>query len=81
MSQSQLLDVAGVSTRVLTQGDAGPTMVFLHGGTPGVTPYCGGSHLWGDVLSAFAADCRVIAMDLPGAGGTDVPEAGLAVDA
>lgn len=46
-----------------------PATLFLHGGIPGVTPYCGGAHIWGDCLAAFQ-DRAVIAPDLPGSGGT-----------
>ena len=28
-------------------------MVFVHGGTPGVTPYVSGPHIWGSVLQRF----------------------------
>ncbi len=59
--------------RILTNGTARrETVVFLHGGVPGVTPYCGGAHVWGGVLDQFARDCNVVAFDLPGCGGTVV---------
>jgi 2-hydroxy-6-oxonona-2,4-dienedioate hydrolase len=45
----QMVDVGGIPTRVLIQGERdGPDIVLLHGGMPGHVPYCGGSHLWGD---------------------------------
>ena len=53
-------------------GDATP-VVFLHGGSPGVTPYCAGWHIWGDVLDDFARSSRVLAPDLPGSGATPLP--------
>ncbi|HEY3076700.1 MAG TPA: alpha/beta hydrolase [Burkholderiales bacterium] len=28
-------------------------LVFVHGGVPGVTPYCSGPHIWGSVLERF----------------------------
>lgn len=28
-------------------------LIFLHGGTPGATPYCSGSHIWGNSLELF----------------------------
>jgi 2-hydroxy-6-oxonona-2,4-dienedioate hydrolase len=46
-----------------------PATVFLHGGIPGVSPFCGGSHLWGEVLDLFV-DTDVIAIDMPGAAGS-----------
>jgi 2-hydroxy-6-oxonona-2,4-dienedioate hydrolase len=68
------LTVDGLSTRILRGGQgAGTPIVFLHGGVPGITPYCGGSHVWGPVLSSFAAERPVIAYDLPGSGGTPLP--------
>ncbi len=47
-------------------------MVFIHGGVPGLTPYCSGSHIWGPVLERFASERRVVALDLPGSGGTEL---------
>ena len=81
MNGEQTLTVNSTATRIHSAGTAGSTLVFLHGGTPGVTPYCGGIHLWGAVLSQFATECRVVAIDLPGAGGTAIPGAGLTIDA
>jgi len=61
--------------RFLRGGTIGaPSIVFLHGGVPGVTPYCAGAHVWGRALGLFL-DKDVIAFDLPGAGGsTAMPE-------
>lgn len=47
-------------------------MVFIHGGIPGVTPYCSGSHVWGPVLERFEAGRRVVALDLPGSGAAEL---------
>jgi 2-hydroxy-6-oxonona-2,4-dienedioate hydrolase len=68
--QEQILDVAGTRTRVLLGGNAGAATLFLHGGIPGVTPYCGGAHLWGDSPAALLKDRMVVVPDLPGSGGT-----------
>ena len=69
--------VAGVATRYLLQGpEDAPRAVFLHGGTPGVTPFCGGAHVWGDSLAPFLRDRRVLAPDLPGSGGTGLAAGG-----
>jgi pimeloyl-ACP methyl ester carboxylesterase len=67
------LDVAGVRTRVMLGGDGPRSLVFLHGGIPGVTPYVGGSHLWGKSLELFAENATVVAIDLLGSGLTDYP--------
>jgi 2-hydroxy-6-oxonona-2,4-dienedioate hydrolase len=44
----------------------------LHGGVPGVTPFCSGAHIWGDCLEVFCSTRDVIAVDLPGSGGTEL---------
>lgn len=68
--QERRLDIDGTDTRILVGGKAGaPAALFLHGGIPGVTPYCGGAHIWGDCPAAFR-DRAVIVPDLPGSGGT-----------
>ncbi|OGA55615.1 MAG: hypothetical protein A3G81_20250 [Betaproteobacteria bacterium RIFCSPLOWO2_12_FULL_65_14] len=41
-------------------------LVFLHGGVPGVTPYCSGPHIWGRSLELFAAERKVVALELRG---------------
>jgi pimeloyl-ACP methyl ester carboxylesterase len=61
---------------VLTAGSgAAPPVLLLQGSVPGVTPYCGGVHLWGDMIGRFAQHGPVVAIDLPGAGGTAVANA------
>lgn len=76
---SSLID--GVETRMLVGGfDGAPATVLLHGGSPGLSPFCGGSHLWGNVLSRLAADRRLIVPDMPGSGGTAAGEGSLTVD-
>jgi len=60
--------------RALTGGPAHGPVVFLHGGIPGVTPYCAGAHLWSSCLPLFVRDRRVIALDLPGSGGSALGE-------
>lgn len=65
------VDAAGVRTRVLTRGNSGaPSTLFLHGGIPGVTPYCSGAHIWGDDCLTRFQDRLIIAPDLPGSGAT-----------
>lgn len=66
--------VAGVPTRYLLDGpDGAPRVTFLHGGVPGVTPYCSGGHIWGASVAPFLRDRRVLVPDLPGSGGTGLP--------
>jgi 2-hydroxy-6-oxonona-2,4-dienedioate hydrolase len=65
------LDIAGRKARVLRGGKRGaPSAIFLHGGAPGITPYCSGAHMWGGNLQAFLAERDVIVPDMPGSGGT-----------
>jgi 2-hydroxy-6-oxonona-2,4-dienedioate hydrolase len=72
----QIITVAGGAVRALCSGENGaPAAVFLHGGTPGVTAYCGGAHVWGDALARFGRNRRVIALDLPGSGASALPAA------
>ena len=42
-------------------------LLFLHGGVPGVTPYCSGPHIWGRCLELFAPERKVVALELRGA--------------
>ena len=66
--------VAGVATRYLLDGpEDAPRVAFLHGGVPGVTPYCSGAHVWGASLAPFLRERRVLVLDLPGSGGTGLP--------
>ena len=69
-----IIDIQGIPTRLLRGGSSqAQTVLFLHGGTPGVTPYCSGTHIWGDAtLSAFAGERQVVVPDLPGSGATPV---------
>jgi 2-hydroxy-6-oxonona-2,4-dienedioate hydrolase len=67
----QTIEVAGRPTRLLRGGKAGaPFAVFVHGGLPGVTPYCSGAHIWGEALLPFLDRRQVVALDMPGSGGT-----------
>lgn len=64
------LTVRGIPTLARRKGPAGEeAMVFLHGGIAGSTPYCSGSHIWGDVPAHFEAR-SVMMVDLPGYGST-----------
>jgi pimeloyl-ACP methyl ester carboxylesterase len=67
--QIELVELSnGLNLSVLTAGptDATDTIVFIHG--------LGGSQsTWASVLGDFAATLRIIAIDLPGHGGSDKP--------
>lgn len=78
---SHTIQVDGLATRILEAGaGSGPAVVLLHGGTPGLVPYAGGSHLWGALPDALARSRRVIAIDSPGSGGTLAGEGPLTVE-
>lgn len=80
--QEQTITVSGQQARILRGGKSNaPAALFLHGGVPGVTPYCSGSHIWGDALTSFTNNLDVIAPDLPGSGGTVAGTEPLTVDA
>jgi 2-hydroxy-6-oxonona-2,4-dienedioate hydrolase len=70
MIEEQFVDAGAMRTRVLRGGPDRAPIVFLHGGLPGVTPYCSGAHLWSPALAHAARERHVVALDLPGSGGT-----------
>ena len=79
----KIVDVGGVATRLLDtdpQAAKGACSLLLHGGAPGVTPYCGGAHLWGGLIDTLARTERVVAPDLLASGGTGAGEGPLTVD-
>src|SRR5579864_5332786 len=79
--QEQTIGAAGQKVRILRGGKTGgPAALFLHGGTPGVTPFCSGAHIWGECLTAFANDLDVVAPDLAGSGGTVAGAEPLSID-
>ncbi|MBO0872403.1 MAG: alpha/beta fold hydrolase [Pseudonocardia sp.] len=63
--------VDGHRVRLLRAGTGRSTILLLHGGTPGLTPYIACADLWRPLLAELAAsDAQVLAPDLPGAGRT-----------
>ena len=61
--------VDGVSLQYLTAG-TGPAIVLLHG-------YAETSRMWRPLIPRLAATFTVIAPDLPGIGGSAIPDDGL----
>jgi pyruvate dehydrogenase E2 component (dihydrolipoamide acetyltransferase) len=62
----ELADGAKIATLIAGPADATETIVFLHG--------LGGSQsTWASVLGHFAETSRIVALDLPGHGGSDKP--------
>jgi pimeloyl-ACP methyl ester carboxylesterase len=74
---SSSVQVEGIGTPLVRTSALDLPIVFLHGGVPGITPYCGGLHIWGEVLSDFANDRAVLAYDLPGSGQSGLPAGNL----
>lgn len=68
--EERTIEVDGVGIHCLIAGPTGaPPVVFIHG--------LGGSlATWSLNLPAFAERCRICALDLPGAGASDKPQAG-----
>ncbi len=62
-------DTGGVKLQYLTAGH-GPAVVLLHG-------YAETSRMWRPLIPKLATDFTVIAPDLPGIGGSDIPADGL----
>lgn len=59
----------GLRFRVLEAGRAGPAVLLLHG-------FPQHAHAWRHVIAGLAADHRVYALDLRGAGDSDAPRGG-----
>jgi 2-hydroxy-6-oxonona-2,4-dienedioate hydrolase len=67
------ITVAGRKVSILRAGpSSGEPVLLVHGGRAGVSPIAYGSHIWGPALPLLAAGRPVIAVDLPGAGGSDL---------
>jgi pimeloyl-ACP methyl ester carboxylesterase len=62
-------DVDGLKIQYLTAGQ-GPAVVLLHG-------YAETSRMWRPLITRLAANHTVVAPDLPGIGGSDIPTDGL----
>jgi pimeloyl-ACP methyl ester carboxylesterase len=71
--------VGDILTHVRWSGTASCPIVFVHGGVPGVTPYCSGAHIWGQCLERIAERRSVVALDLPGSGDTGLGSSPLTV--
>lgn len=67
----QIVSSEGRPVRVL-RGGTGPTVVLLHGGWTGNALYCGAADLWAPLAAQLLPGHDVIALDLPGNGGSPV---------
>lgn len=61
-------EIGGRRLSLLRGGAGAETVLFLHGGVPGLSLYCGGAHVWAEYLPLAARGRRVVAPDLPGFG-------------
>ncbi|MDO8212062.1 alpha/beta fold hydrolase [Conexibacter sp. CPCC 206217] len=66
----RLLDVGGRPVRVLERGSGETATVLLHGGLQGHSPWIGAADLWAPLMRAADGDGRIVAIDLPGCGGS-----------
>jgi pimeloyl-ACP methyl ester carboxylesterase len=69
----QWLTVRERRVRLLSRKRGSRLLLMLHTGAPGSSPFCGSSDLFRDLIDELELDdFRIVAVDLPGAGGTDV---------
>ena len=67
------ITAAGRKVSLLRAGPAsGEPVLLVHGGRAGVSPIASGSHIWDRASPYLAAGRPVIAIDLPGTGGSDL---------
>jgi len=64
--QPRYEDLAGLRVRYVRRG-RGPALILLHGLGSSI-------YTWADVIPALARDHDVVAIDLPGFGGSDIPD-------
>lgn len=75
------IDLGGRRLSVLRGGQGAEPALLLHGGVPGVTPYCSGAHVWARYLPFAAAERHVVAPDLPGFGDSEGGDEPCRIDA
>lgn len=68
------IDAAGMPTGVLDAGAGHRAIVLLHGGIPGRALYAPTTELWRPLIARLTAP-RVLAIDLPGTGGSAISDA------
>ncbi|HEY4094788.1 MAG TPA: alpha/beta fold hydrolase [Baekduia sp.] len=67
------VELQGRTVRHLSAGHGPRLLLALHTGAPGRSPFAGSSDLFADLIGRLDLDgLRVLAPDLPGAGGTDL---------
>lgn len=67
------ITVGGRKVSILRDGPVtGIPALLVHGGRAGITPIASGAHLWDKVMPLLARGRHVIALDLPGCGGSEL---------
>jgi pimeloyl-ACP methyl ester carboxylesterase len=69
------VEVDGRPVRILERGSGTVATVLLHGGMAGHGPWHGAADLWRPLMEAMGPRGRVIAIDLPGCGGSPIADA------
>ena len=72
--RAEWLEVDGVRLRSVRAGSGEPTLVLIHGYGESLTT-------WRSVFDRLAEDHQVVALDLPGAGGSDKPDSSYSLPA
>lgn len=72
--RAEWLSVEGVRLRTVRAGSGSPTLMLIHGYGESLTT-------WRSVFDRLAEDHQVIALDLPGAGGSDKPDSSYSLPA
>ncbi len=78
--QHQALPLEGTVTAVWYNRIARDAIVLIHGGQPGLLPYCSGAHIWGFSATRLMESAAVIMLELPGTGTTGFSADGLTLD-
>jgi pimeloyl-ACP methyl ester carboxylesterase len=75
MTRSEIA-AGGRTVSILRAGPAtGEPVLLVHGGRAGLTPIANGAHLWDCAMPLLAAGRPVVALDLPGCGGSQLGDA------
>jgi pimeloyl-ACP methyl ester carboxylesterase len=71
--RDEIVEIQQRRVRLLSRGSGDRVVLLLHTGASGSSPFCGSSDLFADLMGALELDgFRLVAPDLPGAGGTEL---------
>lgn len=76
----QKLVVDGIESIAWRNEGPDTAIVFIHGGQPGLLPYCSSPYLWAPCAHRFAEESPVVVLELPGTGRTDFRDDGLTLN-